>query len=73
MIQIQAYLKQIYRLSLSAKKQEDKVWKDLKKIHQLAGWTSGIIVKFKMLYSKISIIFHLFLYDIGIYRAGIKI
>ena len=41
------YLQRIYRLSLSSQKQELLVWKDLKKLHQIAGWRSGIYEKDK--------------------------
>ena len=41
MKRIQHYLKRIYRLLLPYNKYELIVWKDLKKLHQSAGWKSG--------------------------------
>lgn len=41
------YLQRIYRLSLSSQKQELLVWKDFVKLHQDAGWKSGIYEKDK--------------------------
>lgn len=40
--QTKNWLRRIYRLSLSSKKQENLLWKDLKKLHACAGWNSGI-------------------------------
>ncbi len=36
--QLKLYLKRIYRLSLNLQKQEDLVWRDLKKLHIKEGW-----------------------------------
>jgi hypothetical protein len=36
--QLKLYLKRIYRLSLSIQKQEDLVWRDLKKLHVKDEW-----------------------------------
>lgn len=36
--QLKLYLKRIYRLSLSNQKQEDFVWRDLKKLHKKDEW-----------------------------------
>ncbi len=47
MNKIKYYLQRIYRLSLSFKKQEEIVWKELKKVHSDAEWKSGIYEKEK--------------------------
>ena len=36
------YFQRVYRLSLSYEKQEELFWRDLKKLHKDAGWTSGV-------------------------------
>jgi hypothetical protein len=45
MNKIKFYLKRIYRLTLDFKKQEETVWKELKKLHNDADWKSGIYEK----------------------------
>ena len=47
MKKLKFYLKQIYRLSLSFKKQEEIVWNDLKKLHADSDWKSGVHEKEK--------------------------
>ncbi|MBT3612342.1 MAG: hypothetical protein HN522_05325 [Flavobacteriales bacterium] len=47
MNKIKYYLQRIYRLSLSFKKREEIVWKELKKLHSDAEWKSGIYEKEK--------------------------
>ena len=47
MKKIKIYLKRIYRLAFSFKKQEEIVWKELKKLHADAEWNSGIYEKEK--------------------------
>ena len=47
MKKIKRYLKQIYRLTVSHKKGEAIVWRDLKKLHSEAGWKHGIYEKEK--------------------------
>jgi len=47
MNKIKFYLQRIYRLSLSFKKQEELVWKELKKIHANANWKHGVYEKEK--------------------------
>lgn len=42
---IKFYLKRLYRISLSHKKYETLVWEDLKKLHVLEGWSSGVFEK----------------------------
>lgn len=42
MNKIKFYLQRVYRLTLSFKKQENIVWKELKKLHSEAEWKSGI-------------------------------
>ncbi len=39
---IRFYLNRLYRVSVSFKKQEELVWKDIKKIHQESEWRFGI-------------------------------
>jgi hypothetical protein len=41
------YLQRVYRLTLNFKKQEEIVWKELKKLHSAADWNSGIHEKEK--------------------------
>lgn len=36
--QLKLYLNRIYRLSLNSKKQEDLIWRDLKKLHTKSEW-----------------------------------
>ena len=42
MNKIKFYLQRIYRLALSFKKQEELVWKELKKLHADADWKHGV-------------------------------
>lgn len=39
---IKFYFQRIYRISVSFKKREEIVWRDLKKMHKEAEWRSGI-------------------------------
>ena len=45
MRKIIAYLKRVYRLSLTFKKQEEMVWNDLKKHHEDQEYQSGVFEK----------------------------
>ena len=45
MNKIKFYLQRIYRLTLSFQKQEELVWKELKKLHADADWKHGIYEK----------------------------
>lgn len=45
MRKIIAYLKRVYRLSLTFKKQEEMVWNDLKKHHENQEYQSGVFEK----------------------------
>ena len=47
MNKIKFYLLRIYRLALSFKKQEELVWKELKKLHADADWKHGVYEKDK--------------------------
>ena len=47
MNKIKFYLKRIYRLSLSFKKQEALVWQELKKLHADTDWKHGVYEKEK--------------------------
>lgn len=47
MNKIKFYLQRIYRLTLSFKKQEAIVWKELKKLHTDAEWKAGVYEKEK--------------------------
>lgn len=47
MNKIKFYLQRIYRLALSFKKQEELVWKELKKLHADADWKHGVYEKDK--------------------------
>ena len=47
MKKIKFYLQRIYRLALSFKKQEELVWKELKKLHSDADWKHGVYEKDK--------------------------
>lgn len=55
MNKIKLYLQRIYRLTLSSKKQEELVWKELKELHADADWKHGVYEKEKY----IEIIFEL--------------
>ncbi len=47
MNKIKFYLQRIYRLALSFKKQEELVWKELKKLNAIADWKHGVYEKEK--------------------------
>jgi hypothetical protein len=47
MNKIKFYLQQVFRLALSFKKQEEIVWKELKKLHADADWKHGVYEKEK--------------------------
>ena len=47
MNKIKFYLQRIYRLTLSFEKQEEIVWKELKKLHTDADWKHGLYEKEK--------------------------
>ena len=51
MRKIIAYLKRVYRLSLTFKKQEEMVWNDLKKHHEDQEYQSGVFEKDRYLES----------------------
>ncbi|WP_333696359.1 hypothetical protein [Flavobacterium sp.] len=42
MNKIKIYLIRIYRLLLNYEKQEEVIWKDIKKLHADCGWRSGV-------------------------------
>jgi hypothetical protein len=47
MNKVKFYLQRIYRLALSFKKQEETVWRELKKLHADADWKHGVYEKEK--------------------------
>ena len=49
------YFTKIYRISLSRQKQENLVWKDLKKYHTNSVWHSGIFEKEKYIHTSFEI------------------
>jgi hypothetical protein len=63
------YLRRIYRLALSYEKQEEVVWRDLKKLHADSNWKSGTYEKDKYIESIFEIgneqagAFHYIIYD----------
>jgi hypothetical protein len=69
MNKIKFYLKRIYRLSLSFKKQEEIVWEELKKLHADADWKHGIYERDKYIETIFEIskeqgsIFYYMIYD----------
>jgi len=76
--QIKFYLKRVYRLSLSGKKQQDVVWKDLIKLHKNAKWKSGVFENdkyvetiFKFASEKYGT-FYYFVYE-GFFHCKVKI
>jgi hypothetical protein len=75
---IKFYLKRIYRLSLSFKKHDDIVWKELKKLHADAKWKSGIYENDKYIETVFEIgnnqrgIFT-YMIDAGYYHCKVKI
>ena len=78
MNKIKFYLKRIYRLTLSFKKQEEIVWKELKKLHADAEWKSGIYEKEKYIETVFEIgneqggLFYYLIYD-GSFHCRVKI
>ena len=78
MNKIKFYLKRIYRLTLSFKKQEEIVWKELKKLHADSEWKSGIYEKEKYIETVFEIsneqgcIFYFLIYD-GSFHCRVKI
>jgi len=61
MNKIKFYLKRIYRLTLSYRKQEILVWKELKKLHSDADWKHGIYEKEKTIET---------IFELGTEQAG---
>jgi len=49
MNKIKFYIQRVYRLTLNFKKQEEIVWRELKKLHSDAEWKSGIYEKDKLI------------------------
>jgi hypothetical protein len=78
MNQIKFYLKRIYRLSLSFRKQEELVWKELKTLHANADWRHGIYEKEKYIETIFELgkekgtSFYYLIYD-GSYHCRVKI
>lgn len=72
------YLQKIYRLALSFEKQEELVWKKLKKLHADAEWTHGIYEKEKYIETIFEIseeqgvVFYYMIYD-GSFHCRVKI
>ena len=78
MRKIKFYFQQLYRLALSAEKQEKLVWADLKKLHTNSNWRSGIFENDKCIESifelgedKLGKFFYM-IYD-GFYHCRVKI
>jgi len=78
MKKLKFYLKQIYRLALSFKKQEEIVWSDLKKLHAEIDFKSGVYEKEKYIETffqigdeKVGRFFHI-IYD-GYFDCRVKI
>jgi len=78
MNKIKFYLKRIYRLTFSFKKQEEIVWTELKKLHADAEWKSGVYEKEKYIETIFEIsneqggIFYYMIYD-GSFHCRVKI
>jgi hypothetical protein len=78
MNKIKFYLQKIYRLTLSFKKQEEIVWKELKKLHADAEWKSGVYEKEKYIETIFEIsneqggIFYYMIYDAS-FHCRVKI
>ena len=78
MNKIKFYLQRIYRLTLSFKKQEELVWKELKKLHSDADWKHGVYEKEKYLETIFEIgkekggAFYYMIYD-GSFHCRVKI
>jgi hypothetical protein len=78
MNKIKFYLQRIYRLALSFKKQEELVWKELKKLHTDADWKHGVYEREKYIETIFEIgkeqgcTFYYIIYD-GIFHCRVKI
>lgn len=78
MKKIKFFLQRIHRLTLSFKKQEELVWKELKKLHADADWKHGIYEKEKHIETVFEIskgqggIFYYMIYD-GCFHCRVKI
>ena len=78
MNKIKFYLQRIYRLTLNFKKQEELVWKELKKLHADAEWKHGIYERDKYIETGFEIskeqggIFNYMIYD-GCFHCRVKI
>jgi hypothetical protein len=78
MNKIKFYLQRIYRLALSFKKQEELVWKELKKLHADADWKHGVYEKEKYIESIFELgkeqggAFYYLIYD-GSFHCRVKI
>ena len=55
MKKLREYLNQIYRISISHKKQEKLVWEDLKSLHAKEKWESGIYENEKLIETRFNI------------------
>jgi hypothetical protein len=78
MNKIKFYLQRIYRLTLGLKKQEELVWKELKKLHSIADWKHGVYEKEKYIETIFEIgkeqggAFYYMIYD-GNFHCRVKI
>ena len=78
MNKIKFYLQRIYRLTLGFKKQEELVWKELKKLHSVADWKHGVYEKEKYIETIFEIgkeqggAFYYMIYD-GNFHCRVKI
>ena len=78
MDKIKFYLQRIYRLTLNFKKQEELVWKELKKLHADADWKHGVYEKEKYIESIFELgkeqggAFYYLIYD-GSFHCRVKI
>lgn len=78
MNKIRFYLQRVYRLTLNFEKQEEIVWKELKKLHSDAKWNSGVYEKeryietnFEISKEKLSSFYYM-IYD-GCFHCRVKI
>ena len=55
MKKLKEYFERIYRLSISYKKQEELVWKDLKNLHAKENWESGVYENEKLIETRFTI------------------
>lgn len=55
MKKLKEFVKRIYRLSISYKKQEELVWEDLKNLHVKEKWQSGVYENEKMIETRFTI------------------